>query len=130
MHSPIIGLGQVVKEHPNMSTMLYRAPRYGLSAKIELTDLKSERQIAAQTQNISVYGCAAKTAERFPERCQVRLRISHSGANVVAVGKVVYSRPNLVMGIAFLEIDPSSQKTLEDWIVNLSKSSRPTYLRK
>lgn len=112
-----------------MSTMLYRAPRYGLSAKIELTDLKSERQIAAQTQDIGVYGCAAKTAEQFPKGTRVRLRISYSGANFAAVGKVAYSRSNLAMGIVFLEIDPSSQKILDDWITNLSKGSRPTYSR-
>jgi len=41
--------------------------------------------------------------------------------NFVAIGKVVYSRANSGMGIAFITIKPKNQEVLDLWLANLRK---------
>jgi hypothetical protein len=37
----------------------------------------------------------------------------HSGASLVALGKVVYALPNAGMGVVFIEVEPNHQFILE-----------------
>ena len=84
-----------------------------------MTDVQSERHLNARTTNLSLFGCYVYTPSPFPEGTKVSLRISHGGASVATFGKVVYSKPNSGMGIAFGKIEPSSQAILEKWISSL-----------
>ena len=59
------------------------------------------------------------TTGPFPEGTKVSLRITHGGTSLAAFGKVVYSKPNSGMGIAFAEIEPPSQAILENWLASL-----------
>jgi PilZ domain len=102
-----------------MPSGLHRASRYPFAASIELADVRSERLLTARTTNLSLFGCYVCTTEPFPEGTKVSLRILHGGASLAAFGKVVYSKPNSGMGIAFTEIEPSSQAILEKWLASL-----------
>lgn len=97
----------------------HRAPRHSFVALIDLTDMQSEKHLAALTRDLSLFGCHVKTVTPFPVGTKVRLRISHAAANFMAIGKVAYSRPGSGMGIAFITIDPSSQLVLDVWLANL-----------
>ncbi len=101
--------------------MRHRAPRYLFVALIDLTDIQSEKRLAALTSDLSLLGCYVKTLTPFPEGTKVRLRIWHSAVNFVALGKVAYSRPNSGMGIAFITIEPSSLTVLDVWLADLRK---------
>ncbi len=57
--------------------------------------------------------------EALPTGTKVRIRIEHEGANLVALGKVVYSLPHSGMGVVFTKIEPNSQVILEKWITEL-----------
>ena len=60
-----------------------------------MTELLTEKQIAAHTQDLSAYGCFIETVTPFSAETKVRLRISRGGQQFVAQGKVSYSRPGV-----------------------------------
>jgi hypothetical protein len=88
-------------------------------AGIDLTDLQSEKHLAAHTKDLTLFGCFVETVTPFAEGTKVRLKISHASVNFMAMGKVAYSRPGSGMGIAFTSIDPSSLPILDAWLANL-----------
>ena len=90
-------------------------------AGIDLTDLESEKHLAAHIKDLNLLGCFVETVTPFPEGTKVRLNISHAGMNFSAIGKVAYSRPNSGMGIAFITIEPRSLEVLDLWLANLRK---------
>jgi len=90
-------------------------------AGIQVTDLSTEKQVAAHTEDLSLFGCFVETASPFLEGTKVRLRISYNGVNFFAQGKVAYSRPDAGMGIAFVLIEPSSLSILDAWLAEPRK---------
>jgi hypothetical protein len=104
-----------------MNSERHRAPRLSFVASIDLTDLESEKHLAAHIKDLNLLGCFVETVTPFPEGTKVRLRISHAGTNFMAIGKVAYSRPSSGMGIAFISIEPSSVPILDAWLQSLRK---------
>lgn len=90
-------------------------------AGIDLTDLESEKHLAAHIKDLNLLGCYVETVIPFPEGTKLRLNISHAGMNFIAVGKVAYSRPDSGMGIVFITIEPKSQEVLDLWLANLRR---------
>jgi len=90
-------------------------------AGVQLADLQSEKQLAAHIANLSLLGCFVETVTPFPEGTNVRLKISHASVNLIAIGKVAYSRPQSGMGVAFTTIEPSNVPILDAWLENLRK---------
>ena len=81
--------------------------------------MRSERHLTARTTNLSLFGCYVYTTDPIPEGTKVSLRISHGGASLAALGRVVYSKSNSGMGVAFTAIEPPSQAILEKWLESL-----------
>jgi len=104
---------------PPIPSGLHRASRYPFAASIELTDVRSERLLTARTMNLSLFGCYVQTTDPFPVGTKVSLRITHGGTSLAALGKVVHSKPNSGMGVAFTAIEPPSQAILEKWLATL-----------
>ena len=104
-----------------MFTPQRAAPRHLFVAPVQLTDVQSEKQIAAHTKNLNLFGCFVETISPFPQGTKVRLRISRTGAHVIALGKVADSQPNAGMGIAFITIEPSSLPALDGWLASLTE---------
>ena len=94
----------------------HRARRYPFHASIELTDLESETQTKAQTNDLSLFGCRVDTPKPLPAGTRVRIKISHRSENFEALGRVVHSRQNEGMGIHFASIQPNDQSVLDRWI--------------
>ena len=104
-----------------------RARRYSFVASIELTDVQSETHFTEQTSNLSLFGCRVDSEKLLPAGIRVRVRIMHTGASFVALGKVVYSVSSAgigVIGVVFIEIEPSHQFILEKWIAQLRDRER------
>jgi hypothetical protein len=114
-----LGIESQQRGRPPIPSGLHRASRYPFAASIELTDVRSESLLSARTTNLSLFGCYVYTSGAFAEGTKVSLRILHGGASFAAFGKVVYSKPNSGMGIAFTEIEPPSQAILEKWLASL-----------
>lgn len=90
-------------------------------ATLELTDVKSEKQLTARTRDLNLFGCFAESTETFPSDTSVRLRIQRAGLIASVLGKVIYARPGSGMGIQFVTIEPSSLPVLEDWLADLRR---------
>jgi hypothetical protein len=90
-------------------------------ARIELIDMQSEKHISGHTKDLSLFGCFAVTADSFPPETKVRLTISRAESQLVAQGRVTYSRPGSGMGIAFTTVEPSSLPILDVWLANARK---------
>lgn len=97
----------------------HRARRYSFHASIELTELQSETLIREQTSDLSLFGCHADTRKPLPPETKVRIKISHRSENFEALGKVIYARQNVGMGILFTRIEPNDQSVLDKWIAEL-----------
>lgn len=90
-------------------------------ARIELTDMQSEKHISGHTKDLSLFGCFIVATECFLEGTKVRLRISRGETHFDALGKVTYSRPGSGMGIAFTMVEQSSLPVLDVWLAGLRK---------
>jgi hypothetical protein len=99
----------------------HRAPRHQFIARIELTDMKSEKHISGQTKDLSLFGCFVETVTPFPEGTKFRLRISRGETHLDAEGRVSYSRPGSGMGIAFTMVEMNSLPVLDNWLADLRK---------
>jgi PilZ domain-containing protein len=93
-----------------------RAPRHLLGGAVEVTDLESEKQIATLARNLSLFGCFVATASPFVAGTKVRLRITHRGATLAALGRVAYSLASDGMGIAFGELEARDRAILDTWL--------------
>jgi hypothetical protein len=88
-------------------------------ARIDLTDLQSEKHISGHTKDLNLFGCFVETMTPFSQGTKVRLQISLGETQFIAQGKVTYSRPNSGMGIAFATIEPRSLPVLDGWLASL-----------
>lgn len=93
-----------------------RTLRYFLVVDIEVTDTNLEIQIRARTKTLSLCGCGADTSTVFPKGTSVRVKLSHRGAEVTVLGRVVYSGSELGMGVAFTSLGGEDARILECWM--------------
>lgn len=96
-----------------------RARRYSFVTSVELTDIQSETQIRGRTGDLSLFGCRVETSNPLRKGTRVRIRIAHGGANFVALGRVVHSKPGTEMGVVFTKIEQDSQLIIEKWLTEL-----------
>jgi PilZ domain len=104
-----------------------RAPRYDLGGVVELTDLDSGRMKVALVRALSLYGCLVKTEMPVKQAAGVALKITHSGTQIAAMGRVVNcvgSQCNRGVGIEFTEIDPMDKGRLEACLSELAAAHK------
>ena len=102
-----------------MQSERHRPPRHQIAVRIELTDIHSGKHISGHTKDLTLFGCFVETVTPLPQGTKVRLKMSRGGTQLVAQGRVTYSRPNSGMGIAFVTIEPSSLPVLDAWLAGL-----------
>jgi PilZ domain-containing protein len=92
-----------------------RATRYNFGAIAEVIDLGARRDVVAITRDLSLSGCFVKTMTPFAKGTEVRVRITCSGADFAAIGKVTdVTREG--MGIEFVEVLPKDRAIIEGWL--------------
>lgn len=99
----------------------HRSSRHTFVAGIYITDVATEKEIAAHTEDLSAFGCYVETMNPFPEGIRVRLRISRGGLHLAAQGKVAHSRKGVGMGIRFVSFEPGGLAILDAWLSELRK---------
>jgi PilZ domain len=95
-------------------------PRYAFTATAEVVDVVSRTRMNTRISDLSMQGCYVDTNAPFPRRTKVRIRVSASKKTFETQGVVVYSLPNMGMGIAFAEPEPAQNAILKKWIDELS----------
>jgi hypothetical protein len=96
------------------------SPRYGFTATAEVVDTASRTRMNTRISDLGLEGCYVDTNAPFPRRTKVRLRISNAKKTFETLGIVVYSLPNMGMGISFLQPETSQRVILKKWIDELS----------
>jgi hypothetical protein len=95
-------------------------PRYPFTATAEVVDMKSRTRMNARTSDLSRHGCYVDTNSPFPLQTKVRIRITNAKKSFETHATVVYSLPNMGMGLAFGVPVPEQLKILKKWISDLS----------
>jgi hypothetical protein len=99
-----------------------RTPRYHFAVDVTVINIEQKIDIKARTNTLGLFGCGIDTSKPFAQGTSVRIKMRHRGVEVKALGMVVYSRPDLGMGISFIAIDKEDEWILELWILELMRT--------
>lgn len=97
--------------------------RYPFGGEVVMTDLQSQSQLTGRTKEISLFGCGIDAFKDFPPGREVKIELLYQGAKMLALGKVVYARPGLGIGIRFTSVEMEDERILDGWITELAKHS-------
>jgi hypothetical protein len=96
------------------------SPRYPLVAAAELLDVQSNSRFNTKTSDLSLTGCYLDMLNPPPVETRVKVTITYHDSIFEALGKVVFSLPNMGIGVAFTEIDSNNHALLHAWINELA----------
>jgi PilZ domain len=93
--------------------------RYPFAAGAEMLELKSGNRVRGMTSDLSLGGCFVCARRTLEVRTRVRGTLTYRGQKVTMLAVVRVVKPQVGMGIEFLDIDPESNATLLAWIESL-----------
>jgi len=96
--------------------------RYPFAANVEMLELESGNRVCGVTSDLSLGGYFVCTRRTLEFRARVRATLTHEGQKVKMLALVRVVKPQVGVGIEFLDIDRDSNATLLAWIKNLRKS--------
>jgi hypothetical protein len=102
-------------EAANGESMGRRVPRFPCKASAEVTAEGGAVELSNVTE-LSRYGCFLQTTTPLATGTSLAVKIMNQGQVFAATAMVVYSRPDLGVGIAFREVKSLFQSVLEDWL--------------
>jgi hypothetical protein len=97
--------------------------RYPFAAEAELLELQSGSRMSGETSDLSLGGCFVCARRTFEVGARVRGTLMRESQKVKMLAVVRVVKPQVGMGLEFLDIDPDSDATLLTWIESLCKSS-------
>jgi len=99
-----------------------RGARYPFYASAEVIEQQSQTKMTARTSELSRYGCYMDMLNPLPLGTDVEVQITFQEQTIAAKGRVVYSQPNMGMGVSFDEIRSSHVTILEGWLDHIRKN--------
>lgn len=96
-----------------------RGPRYPFFASAVITEHSSQTRLTTRTSELSRHGCYVDMMNPLPVGMVVRIEILYHEQPFSAKGSIIYSQPNMGMGVSFEEIDAGQLIVLENWIAEL-----------
>ena len=96
--------------------------RYPFAADAEMLDLESGTRVSGVTSDLSLGGCFVCARRTLEAGARVRATLTHEGQKVKMLAEVRIVKPQVGVGVEFLDIDRDSNATLLAWIENLRKS--------
>lgn len=96
-----------------------QSPRYPFHAEAEVTEEESKAKLTAKVSELSVNGCYVDMVNPLPQGTAVMVKIFTETEFVEARAVVVYSHPNMGMGIAFRQLGKTYYlETLRKWFLS------------
>jgi hypothetical protein len=95
-------------------------PRFGVNADTEVEEPQTQAKISGRTADLGMGGCYVDAMTTFPVGTEVCVRIKRGGKKFEADAKVLYGKPGMGMGMAFLGMGQEEKSLLELWIRELS----------
>jgi c-di-GMP-binding flagellar brake protein YcgR len=96
--------------------------RYPFAADAEMLELQSGSRVSGVTSDLSLGGCFVCVRRTLEVGARIRGALTHEGQQVKMLAVVRVVKPQVGMGLEFLDVDPDSNATLLAWIENLRKS--------
>jgi PilZ domain-containing protein len=106
-----------------MGSEVRRSPRFPFYASAEITEFPTQTRLTTRTSELSRHGCYIDVMNPLPLGTAVKIQIIHHEQTFDANGRVIYSQPNMGMGVAFDEIEVGQVPALEKWLSDLRGSS-------
>jgi PilZ domain len=94
-----------------------RTPRYPFIATAEVTDQSSHASTSARVTELSLRGCYLDMPNPLPVDAQINIKIYSEGKFFESTGTILYSQPNLGVGVSFREIRPQFLTVLKQWLL-------------
>jgi hypothetical protein len=94
-----------------------RTPRYPFVADAELIEVASGAKMPARVSEIGLNGCYLDLTNPLPEGTAVVVKIFSGADFFQAPATVVYSHPNLGMGVQFQGVNPLFGIVLKKWLL-------------
>ena len=93
------------------------APRrtFPFDARAEVTP-ENSRTVSTRVRELSLQGCFLEFPTSLATGTRVFVKIIAASEFFEAKGSVIYSRPNVGFGLAFLEVEPRFLDVLEKWL--------------
>jgi hypothetical protein len=95
--------------------------RYPFAADAEMLELESGTRVSGVTSDLSLGGCFVCARRTLEVRARLRASLTHERQKVKMLAVVRVVKPQVGVGVEFLDIDRSNA-TLLAWIENLRKS--------
>jgi len=94
-----------------------RTPRYPFIATAEVTDQPTHAKTSARVTELSLHGCYLDMPNPLPKDTRISIKIYSEGKFFESTGMIVYSQPNLGVGVTFHEIRPEFLRVLKQWLL-------------
>lgn len=94
-----------------------RTPRYPFIATAEVVDATSLARMSARVTELSLYGCYLDMPNALPKDAQIKIKIYSEGKFFESGGVVVYSQPNIGVGVTFRDVRPQLLTVLKQWLL-------------
>jgi hypothetical protein len=94
-----------------------RTPRYPFIATAEVVDPSSQASISTRVTELSLHGCYLDMPNPLPTDTRAKIKIYSEGKFFESSGVVVYSQPNLGVGVTFREVRPQFLTVLKQWLL-------------
>ena len=94
-----------------------RNTRFPFVANAEVSETAAGTRIKARVTEISSYGCYLDMLNPFLVGIEVFVKIFTAADIFETSAIVVYSHPNLGVGLAFRDVSPHSLPTLQKWLL-------------
>lgn len=93
-----------------------RGPRYPFYAAARITEVQMQVTMTARTSELSSHGCYMDMLNPSPIGTAVNIQITYREETIEAAGQVIYSQPNMGMGVSFTGLTPAQAEILGRWL--------------
>jgi hypothetical protein len=101
-----------------------RVPRYPFAAPATVIS-ESGTAVGGNVTELSLYGCYLDSTAPLNPRSRVLVKIySPNGEYFEASATVIYSNPNLGMGLVFRQVKPHYLTTLRKWLLGAMQETQ------
>jgi len=99
--------------------------RFPFVANAEISESGSVTRLSARVSEISVNGCYLDMLNPLPMGTKVSVKIFTEAETFEATANVVYSHPNLGVGLAFQDVSQHSLPALQNWLTKAMSAINP-----
>jgi hypothetical protein len=100
-----------------------RTPRYPFVASAEVTENGSQTKLFARVTEISMNGCYLDMINPLPIGMEIFVKIFTAEDFFESAATVVYSQPNLGVGLMFREVSRHFVPSLQKWLLEAMRAA-------